>query len=209
MPKIESDITVCATGAAVLSSPLALTSFKDVPVPGVLMELTGTEGFEGGVVEIYKSTDKKIIPDMFFWPHSSDTCFVGFPSVKRFEEFKTDGRIAFSRKIRSAYPVQAHGYFTSFHGGRGFKRIVGDGVIYVGEAAGASGTIHSMIMGQYAGKVAAGAVRDGDTSSEKLSEYQKTFEKSDICRSPFYWNFIKEFYGSYRKCLDRFRKIRV
>ncbi|MFH1821369.1 MAG: NAD(P)/FAD-dependent oxidoreductase, partial [Methanobacteriota archaeon] len=209
IPKVESDITVCATGAAILNSPLAMSSFKDKPVPGVLTELTKVDGFEGGVVEIYKSSDKRILSDAFFWPHSSDTCFSGFPSLKRFDDFKKDERIAFSYKIRNAYPVQAHGYVTSFHGGRAFKRIVDGGVMYVGEAAGASGTIHSMIMGQYAGEVAAKAVQEGDTSSERLSEYQEIFKRSDICKSPFYWYFIKEFYGSYRRCLSQFRKIEV
>ena len=209
MPKIEAEIVICASGAAVLNSQLAMASFKDKLIPGVLTELTGTDGFEGGVVEIYKSSRQDIFPDMFFWPHTEDTCFIGFPSLKKFEELKYKDEVAFSKKIRHAYPVQASGYVTSFHGGRAFDRIVGDGVMYVGEAAGASGTIHSMIMGQYAGKIAAEAVRDRDVSSERLSEYQKIFKKSDIRKAPFYWYFIEEFYGSYRRCLNQFKKIKA
>lgn len=208
MPKISADITVIATGAAVLSSPMAMASFKDKQVPGVLTELTGTEGFTEGVIEIYRSSKRDVSPNMYFWPHTRDTCLVGVPSLKKLEEFKTNEELAFSKKIRRALPVQAYGYVTSQHGGRGHEKIVDDGLMYVGEAAGASGTIHSMIMGQYAGTIAAEAVKSGDLSSDRLLEYQKIFKRSDINKSPFYWNFIVDFYGSYRKCLNRFKRIR-
>jgi len=209
MPKIDADIIIVATGAAVLNSPLAMANFKDKQVPGVLTELTRTEGFTGGVIEIYRSTRRDIVPHMYFWPHARDTCFVGVPSLKKLEELKSNEEIVFSKKIKRAHPVQTYGYATSQHGGRGHEKIVGNGVMYVGEAAGASGTIHSMIMGQYAGTVAAKAIKSGDVNSGKLMEYQKIFKSSDINKSPFYWNYIVDFYGSYRKCLNRFKKIKV
>ena len=190
-----------------LGSPLNMPGFKDKLIPGVLTELTNTS-FDGGVIEIYRSKRREILPSMFFWPHSADTCFVGFPSLKRFEEMKANSDIAFSKKILHAHPVQAWGYVTSQHGGRGFGRLVADGVMYAGEAAGFSGTIHSMIMGQHAAATAAAAVKDGDVSRVRLLQYQKIFERSDIRKSPFYWNYIEDFYGSYRRCLKRFQKIR-
>jgi digeranylgeranylglycerophospholipid reductase len=59
------------------------------------------------------------------------------------------------------------------------KEIVGDGIMLVGDAARqvnpmtGAGILNGMIAGKLAGQVAVSAIKDGDTSKNRLKEYQK------------------------------------
>ena len=51
--------------------------------------------------------------------------------------------------------------------------MVKENVLFVGDASGGAGNIHGMIQGQFAGTVAASAIRENDISEERLGEYQQ------------------------------------
>ncbi len=63
------------------------------------------------------------------------------------------------------------------------KEIVGDGIMLVGDAARqvnpmtGAGILNGMIAGKLAGEVAASAIKQGDTTKERLQEYQKLWHQ--------------------------------
>ena len=91
--------------------------------------------------------------------------------------------------------------------GKFLDEVAGDGIVYIGDASGNSGTIHSMISGYYAGKVAVRAVKEKDINI--LFEYADILKNSDIYKSPYCWRQVIEFYGSYKNCLNKFNEIEV
>ena len=94
-----------------------------------------------------------------------------------------------------------------YYMGKFLDEVVGDGIVFIGDASGNSGTIHSMIQGYYAGKIAVRAVEEKDINI--LSEYKDILKNSDIYKIPYCWNNAAEFYGTYKNCLYKFNEIEV
>jgi flavin-dependent dehydrogenase len=54
--------------------------------------------------------------------------------------------------------------------------MVADGLILAGSAAGLVGTMHCVVSGHYAAKVALEAIKDGEVTEKKMREY------ADLCK---------------------------
>ncbi len=63
-----------------------------------------------------------------------------------------------------------------------FPEIVKDGLILTGSAANWRGTIIAVVSGRFAGEVAAEAVREGDTSAQKLGKFIDLYEKAGLIK---------------------------
>ena len=77
-----------------------------------------------------------------------------------------------------------------------FKNMVRDNVMFIGDASGGAGNVHGMIQGQFAGTVAASAIKEKDISEKRLSEYQDLVLKT-LGKAPFVWRAAREDFGSF------------
>ncbi len=80
--------------------------------------------------------------------------------------------------------------------------MVQDNIVFIGNASGGSGNIHGMIQGQFAGTVAASAIKETNISEERISEYQDLV-LSTLGKAPFFWRSAREDFGSFN---DWFRE---
>ena len=83
--------------------------------------------------------------------------------------------------------------------------MVKDNVIFIGDASGGSGNIHGMIQGHFAGTVAASAIKDNDTSEERLSEYQDLAVRT-LGKAPFHFFSAREDFGSFDNWFHEFNE---
>jgi flavin-dependent dehydrogenase len=82
--------------------------------------------------------------------------------------------------------------------------MVKDNIIFVGDASGGAGNIHGMIQGQFAGRVAASAIKDNDISEGRLSEYQDLVFDS-LVKAPFSFRSAREDFGSFSNWFQEFK----
>ena len=77
--------------------------------------------------------------------------------------------------------------------------------MFVGDASGGAGNIHGMIQGQFAGTVAASAIKGNDISEERLSEYQDLVLNT-LGKAPFFWFSAREDFGSFNNWFREFEE---
>jgi len=112
-----------------------------------------------------------------------------------------------SLKLSSSFPIYMASFPNRKEMGYFYQRMVKDGVIFVGEACGASGNIHGMITGYYAAKVAKKVIEEDDMKI--IYEYEMVIKNSDIYQNPFSYRHIKKQYGSYQLWLERSQEIKI
>jgi flavin-dependent dehydrogenase len=125
---------------------------------------------------------------------------MGFPSSEAFLEMKGRNDNIVSRKIKNATPLEMSAYAMASSGkyAQYYKNMVKGNILFVGDASGGAGNIHGMIQGQFAGSVAASAIKDHDVSEERLSEYQDlVFDK--LGRAPFHFFSAIDDFGSFNQ----------
>ncbi len=74
--------------------------------------------------------------------------------------------------------------------------MVRDNILFVGDASGGAGNIHGMIQGQFAGTVAASAIKEHDLSEARLSEYQDLIAGT-LGKAPFFYFSAREDFGAF------------
>jgi len=62
-----------------------------------------------------------------------------------------------------------------------------------------------MIQGQFAGTVAASAIKENNISEERLSEYQDLVLNT-LAKAPFFWFSAREDFGSFNDWFHQFEK---
>ena len=215
IPEIESKVVVCADGVYSINKGFArkqlIKEDKDVYsyYKGIQVELAGVSNVNPGWIEVFETPDPTFVgrKSITLWQHSKSKTYTTFPTVKDFESIKLKDDNFLSKKLKNAFPVQKVGYMNRYYMGKFLDEVVGDGIVFIGDASGNSGTIHSMIQGYYAGKIAVRAVEEKDINI--LSEYKDILKNSDIYKIPYCWNNAAEFYGTYKNCLYKFNEIEV
>jgi flavin-dependent dehydrogenase len=199
LPKAKGQIIICADGIRSAGHGFAAQEElceRAKPQSGISYLLANAD-VSAGVIEHFLSSDPLLNYKTFF-THQKGLCFLDFPSSEAFHELKNRRDNAVSRKIKNAYPLEMSGYAISASGkyAEYFKNIVRDNILFVGDASGGSGNIHGMIQGQFAGTVAASAIKDQDVSEERLSEYQDLVFNT-LGKAPFFYFSAREDFGSF------------
>jgi flavin-dependent dehydrogenase len=208
IPRANGKIFICADGIRSSSSGFAVKEGlceRSEVQPGISYLLANAD-VSAGIIEQYLSSDP-LLDYRCFWTHCKSTCYFSLPISTALHELREQQDNVVSRKIKNAYALEISGYATAPSGKRGqyFENIVKDNIIFVGDASGGSGNIHGMIQGQFAGTVAASAIKDNDISEERLSEYQDLVLKT-LGKAPFFYFSAREDFGSFNNWFHEFEE---
>ncbi|UCC95993.1 MAG: NAD(P)/FAD-dependent oxidoreductase [Candidatus Omnitrophota bacterium] len=209
IPRAEGKVFICADG--IRSSNIGFAVSEGLCEPGELRPgisyILANADVTDGVIEHFLSSDS-VLNYLCFFTHRKGLCYFSLPASTPLYEFQGRRDNIVSRKAQKAYPLEMCGYTRAISGqyGRYFKNMVKENVIFVGDASGGAGNIHGMIQGQFAGKVAASAVKENDITEERLAEYQELVDNT-LGKAPFYWFSAIEDFGSFGKWFDGFNKV--
>lgn len=175
-PEIVGKVVISAEG---IQAGKGIPGQEEMVLPdktreGVLLELTNVKRLDPEVLETHigEMVQKRFCT---IWPRDDTSCFVSFSSLEVLERIK-NGKYLLSEKLKDAIPIQGNsskvvGVAQVLH------RLIKNGLMLVGNAAGYTGIIHAIISGSYAGEVSAEAILKGDVRMEKLIRYE------ELCRS--------------------------
>ena len=205
IPKARGEIIICADGIRSSRDGFALSEglCEEGKVRPRIGYLLANADVSAGVIEHFLSSDP-LLNYRCFWTHHKSVSFFGVQSSTAFYELKERGDNVISRKLKDAYPLEVSGHARGSSGkyAKYFENMVRDNVIFVGDASGGAGNIHGMIQGQFAGTVAAFAIKETNISEERLSEYQDLV-LGTLGKAPFFWFSAREDFGSFN---DWFRE---
>lgn len=210
LPEVRARVSICADGLKSATSGgfarREIASDEETETyTGLQMELAGVEGANPGEIEIYESEDP-MLSGRSLWPHTSVT-LASFSSVDHFLQLKGRKDNLLSQKIFKASPIYIGGFPNRKKMGFFYRKVVKEGVLFVGEAAGSSGIVHGMITGFYAAKITKRAIEEDNLGI--LRDYEEVLRNSDIYRNPFCYRHIREVYGSYTKWLEVSKEIKL
>ncbi|KUO78772.1 MAG: hypothetical protein APF81_26320 [Desulfosporosinus sp. BRH_c37] len=209
LPEVRAKVTICADGMKSAASGFArkeiATEAESETYTGIQLELVNVKEVTPGQIEIYEAEDPKL-SGRSLWPHGGGITLASFSSMDAYNEIRSRRDNLFSQKIASSYSVYLGGFPNRKEMGFHYHNMVKDGVIFVGEASGASGIVHGMITGSYATKVAKKAIEQEDLKC--IYEYESLVRKSDVYQNPFSYRIVKKHYGSYRTWLERSKEIK-
>jgi digeranylgeranylglycerophospholipid reductase len=159
-----------------------------------------------GIIEHFVSPEPLLNYRCFF-THTKNVSYFSVPPYATLDDLKKRQDNAVSRKIKNAFPIEVCGFTRIFSGKDAsyFKKIVAGNVMFVGDASGGSGNVHGMIQGQFAGTVAAFAIKDNDISEQRLQEYQHMVLNT-LGKAPFFWFSAREEFGSFNKWFREFQE---
>ncbi|MCJ7722189.1 NAD(P)/FAD-dependent oxidoreductase [Candidatus Bathyarchaeota archaeon] len=199
LPKATGQIFICADGIRSAGYGFAVQEelCEKAKLQSGISYLLANAEVSAGVIDHFLSPDPLLNYRTFF-THQKGLCVLSFPSSEAFYELKNRSDNAVSRKIRNAYPLEMSGYASATSGkyAEYFKNIVRDNILFIGDASGGAGNIHGMIQGQFAGTVAASAIKDHDVSEERLFEYQDLVFNT-LGKAPFFYFSAREDFGSF------------
>ena len=147
--------------------------FSDVQV-----QFENVENLDSEAIEIFMSP----FPSCefgFLSPIGESSCYLALGILKNYDKAREEHKIL-KAKLEKAVPVALFGGMATIEANRPFKKIIKDGFMLAGDAAGYVSAMRALISGHYAGKVAAGAVKDKDISTERLSEYNEKRSRGGI-----------------------------
>ena len=208
IPRANGKIFICADGIRSSSSGFAvkegLCERKEVR-PGISYLLANAD-VSAGIIEQFLSSDP-LLNYRCFWTHRKNICYFSLPVSTVLHELREQQGNVVSRKIKNAYALEISGYATasSRKYGQYFENIVKDNIMFVGDASGGAGNIHGMIQGQFAGTVAASAIKGNDISEERLSEYQYLVLNT-LGKAPFFYYSAREDFGSFNNWFREFEE---
>jgi digeranylgeranylglycerophospholipid reductase len=174
MIDIESKVVIGADGVRSLISGVAKQSNLAEPrntYSDVQVEFTRVARLNPKATEIYLGS---FCGSEFGFaaPTGKDSMMLSLGSLDNYEIAKKEYPALMS-KLKNAVPLAIFGGLGYVEGNRPFKKLVKDGLLIAGDAGGYSLVIRALILGSYAGLVAAKAVKEGDVSAVRLSEYEE------------------------------------
>jgi len=208
IPIAKAQILICADGIRSGGNGFAVQEglCERGEIRAGISCLLANADVSAGVIEHFLSSDPLLNYRCFF-THREGASFLGVPSIAAFHELKGRGDNIVSRKIRNAYALEVSGFAMgrSEKYGKYFGKMVRDNLIFIGDASGGAGNIHGMIQGQFAGAVAASAIKENNISEERLSEYQDLVLNT-LGKAPFFWFSAREDFGSFNDWFHQFEK---
>jgi flavin-dependent dehydrogenase len=208
MPEAKGKVFICADGIRSAGTGFAAEEglcLRTEVRPGISYLLTNVD-VSAGIIEHFLSSEPFLDYKCFF-THSEGECYFSTSSYAAFRELKEREDNAVSRKIKNAYALEVSGFARASSGkyGKYFEKMVKNNIMFVGDASGGAGNIHGMIQGQFAGTVAASAIKDNDTREERLSEYQDLVLKT-LGKAPFSFFSAREDFGSFHNWFRAFKE---
>jgi digeranylgeranylglycerophospholipid reductase len=199
IPEATAEVYIVADGIRSPATGFALKeglSEEEELLSGVSYLIANAEIYPG-IIEHFVSSDSLLNYRVFF-THGNGQSFFGVPYSAAFDELKGRDDNVISRKIKNAFPLEICGHSRANYGkyGQYFDNMVKHNLIFIGDASGGSGNIHGMIQGHFAGTVAASAIKEKDTSQERLREYQHLVFNT-LGKAPFFWFSAIEDFGSF------------
>jgi len=199
IPVAKGEVFICADGIRSSLNGFAVKEglCKSGESETGVSYLLANADISAGIAEHFLSADP-LLNHRFFWGHGKGVTFFYVPSPTALQELRAREDNVVSRRIKDAYPVEISGVSRAFSGKRGmyFKNMVQDNVMFIGDASGGSGNVHGMIQGQFAGTVAASAMKEKDISEKRLSEYQDLVLDT-LGKAPFVAGAAREGFGSF------------
>lgn len=184
--KIDAKVVVGADGTgSIVRRTAGLGRWYEDVVTCAQFRLGGLSLAEPEVNEFYVGSN--VAPGAYAWvfPKSGEAANVGL-GVRRIHK---EPPIAYLKRFVDADPrfrgakiLNVAGGITPVSGV--LEKIVGDGVMLVGDAAGqlipctGAGVHAGVVAGKMAGEVAASAAEGGDASASRLSEYERRFDEA-------------------------------
>jgi flavin-dependent dehydrogenase len=152
-------------------------------IGGVSLDVTRVEDIEPDVFEIHYGAFSRL---GLTWvcPYDNVSCTTTFMSLAEFEHVKT-GNYAVSRKLRNAIPLRITGWSHAKNLGQPLSKVIEDGLILTGSAAGLIGNWAAIVSGGYAGVAAALAICEGDVTVKKLGKYEELCKELFEAATPF------------------------
>ncbi|MBN2059481.1 MAG: NAD(P)/FAD-dependent oxidoreductase [Deltaproteobacteria bacterium] len=183
LPEVFCKIVIAADGIAGGVRGVAkwegLIAEDQAYVGGITMELTGLKDcyhkaglYTGAYLE---KGWFSITPS---GPHSCIVQFMNLDEYKRVME----GNYYLSQILKNTVPIRMDGWRHTSNLGVRFREIVKDGLILTGSAANWRGTTVAVVSGRCAGEVAAEAVKEGDVTARRLSEFIDLYEKAGLIK---------------------------
>lgn len=206
IPTARGEIFICADGIRSAGNGFAAEEGlcqRAEARPGISYLLTNAE-VSAGVLEHFLSPDPLLNYKCLFTLRNGE-CYLSTSSYAAFHALKKRTDNVVSRKIKNAYALEVSGFSRASSGkyAKYFENVVKDNIIFVGDASGGAGNIHGMIQGQFAGTVAASAIKDKDMSEKRLSEYQHMVSKT-LGKAPFSFFSAREDFGSFHNWFHEF-----
>ncbi len=187
MPQVHGKVVIGADGlfAAQKGIPKweGLTRPGQTFYSGIHIELTRVKDIEPDVVERYYGAFSQR-GESGLWPRDNVSCTIDFTTMAEFERIKA-GNLPISRKLRDAMPLQITGFRHTGDAGMVFPKIVGEGLILAGNSGNFMTTWAAIVTGNYAGEVAAEAIREGDVTEKKLGKYVESCKALFKTPKPF------------------------
>ena len=179
--EVEGKIVIGADGMRSLVSGTAQKTglaeprhmFSDVQV-----QFENVKNLDSEAIEIFMSPFNSC-EFGFLSPIGERSCYLALGVLKNYDKAREEHKIL-KAKLEKAVPVALFGGMATIEANRPFQKIIKDGFMLVGDAAGYVSVMRAMISGHYAGKVTAGAIKDNDISTERLSEYDKKRSRGGI-----------------------------
>jgi digeranylgeranylglycerophospholipid reductase len=171
---IESKVVIGADGIRSLISGVAKQANLAEPrniYSDVQVEFTRVAGLNPKATEIYLGSFCGT-EFGFLAPTGKDSMMLSLGNLDKYEIARKEYPPLMS-KLKDAVPLAIFGGLGYVGGNRPFKKLVKDGLLIAGDAAGYDLIIRVLILGSYAGQVAAKAVKEGNISAARLSEYDK------------------------------------
>ncbi len=208
IPRAKGEIFICADGIRSAGNGFAASEGlceRSEVLPGISYLLANAE-VSAGIIEHFLSSDP-LLNYRCFWPHCKSACYFSLPVSSTLYEFRERQDNIVSRKIQNACALEIGGYATAHSGkfGEHFEDIVKDNIMFVGDASGGVGNIHGMMQGQFAGMVAASAIKDKDVTNKRVSEYQDLV-LDKLGKVPFFFFSAREDFGSFDNWFSQFEE---
>jgi digeranylgeranylglycerophospholipid reductase len=199
IPSARAEIIICADGIRSASHGFAAKEGlceSTLPKGGISYLLANAD-VAPGVIEHFLSSDPLLNYRTFF-THGDGLSYFYTPSAAAFDDLKGREDNAVSRKIANACPLEVSGFARAGAGKYAdyFTSMVRDNILFVGDASGGAGNIHGMIQGRFAGIVAASALKDGEITEQRLSEYQDLV-RNTLAKAPFFYFTARNDFGSF------------
>jgi len=179
MPHVLGKIVIAAGGDR--SKRLGITKQEGMNIPdeehfnGVYVEIAGVKDGDPEAQEThFWSVTHRNHTNL--WAKGGDKYTLALDSLELFEHLKQLD-YPLSRRLRDAYIIRLYGWTQGRLDGFQLPNgMVKDGLILAGNAGGWQGLIHACVSGRFAGEVAGEAIKEGNTSAERLRAYEEQCE---------------------------------
>ena len=187
--EIQSDIVIEADGSKSIPMGVALKSelpkFNKKPKSyqaGIQYEFLGITDVSPGVIEIFfGEIFDQCFKMAFFSPLAADNAYIGYGNHEDYENSKKNHPIM-AKRLKNARIIRKMGGLYGLPLNVPLKKVVMNGLMLAGDAAGLHGIINGMISAELCGEVAVKAIKNKDVSEEILKEYQKKLKKNSVSK---------------------------